>query len=467
MNCFISETSTCILTADEKLFLTLNGLHGPFWDNVMWGISDIPLLGVIYVLIALSLFYHRPKLAAFVAFVFIWLAVGTSDFVCASLIRPAVARMRPSNPDNPISCLVHTLNGCHGGKYGFPSCHAANTFALTVFYCLYRRKRLVTVVMLGWTLIVCYSRIYLGVHYPGDLVCGAIIGTLIAIGYYYLMKLTLKSKLVKHLGFIILIVIFSSVSITAHADETRLHLSDSISTDSIAFEVATKIDTKAKKVNPYKFRPIQLAIPLSLIGIGALGTMSDWFEGQNHEIRDELQEHNPKRLTLDDFTQYAPTLSVYALDLCGVKGLHEPVDQTIILATAALLMGGTVYTVKRLAQVQRPDGSSFNSFPSGHTATAFMGAEFLRREYWKVSPWIGVAGYAVAAGTGFFRMYNNRHWFSDVIAGAGIGILSVEAAYWLYPIITKAIFKKRYRQNIYLAPYASNREKGLSLSVVF
>lgn len=79
---------------------------------------------------------------------------------------------------------------------------------------------------------------------------------------------------------------------------------------------------------------------------------------------------------------------------------------------------------------------------SGHTATAFMGAELLRREFWGVSPWIGITGYAVAAGTGAFRMVNNRHWFTDVVAGVGIGILSVEAAYWLYPVLGRAFLCK-------------------------
>lgn len=117
--------------------------------------------------------------------------------------------------------------------------------------------------------------------------------------------------------------------------------------------------------------------------------------------------------------------------------------------------------------MQRPDGSAFNSFPSGHTATAFVGAEVLRREYWHVSPWIGITGYAVAAGTGFLRMYNNRHWLTDVLAGAGIGILSVEIAYWLYPTLSKAIFPKSYKQKLNLLPYVSSKDKGLVVNYYF
>lgn len=225
--------------------------------------------------------------------------------------------------------------------------------------------------------------------------------------------------------------------------------------------------SKAKSNSPYKFRPAQLIVPAALIGVGAIGLESDWLKHQNHEIREELQENIDHKLTFDDFSQYAPIATIYGLDLFGVRGKHYVIDQTIILGTAYALMGASVISLKTLTKVERPDCSSRNSFPSGHTATAFMGAELLRREYWDVSPWIGIAGYAVAAGTGFFRMYNNRHWFTDVIAGAGIGILSVNAAYWLYPAITKTFFHKRFLKNVYLAPYASSQEKGLTCRIVF
>lgn len=218
---------------------------------------------------------------------------------------------------------------------------------------------------------------------------------------------------------------------------------------------------------PYKFKSAQLIIPATLIGVGIIGLESDWLKYQNREMRDELQENIDRKITIDDFSQYTPMVAVYGLNLCGIKGKHGFVDRTIILGTAYALMGITVNSLKTVTKVERPDSSSRNSFPSGHTATAFMGAEFLRREYWDVSPWIGVAGYAIAAGTGFFRMYNNRHWFTDVITGAGIGILSVQAAYWLYPAISKAFFHKQYLKNTYIVPYLSPQEKGLSCRITF
>ena len=130
-------------------------------------------------------------------------------------------------------------------------------------------------------------------------------------------------------------------------------------------------------------------------------------------------------------------------------------------------MGGTVNIVKNTGNIERPDGSSNNSFPSGHTATAFMGAEFLYQEYKDVSIWYGISGYIVAAGTGYFRMYNNRHWLSDVAAGAGIGILSTKIAYWIHPLIKRSIFKDKESTNGIVMPFYNGKEFGLGMSITF
>lgn len=273
-------------------------------------------------------------------------------------------------------------------------------------------------------------------------------------------------KIVKVL--VICFITLKSVAGMAQADSV-CH-DNTVISDSIPFVADNepgKSSSTTMPSSPYKFKTLQLIVPGTLIGVGIIGLESDWLKFQNREIRDELQENIDHRLTIDDFTQYAPMAATYGLNLCGIKGKHGYGDLTIILGTAYALMGTTVYAMKNITKVERPDGSARNSFPSGHTATAFMGAELLRREYWDVSPWIGVAGYAVAAGTGFFRMYNNRHWLTDIIAGAGIGILSVQAAYWLYPIITKTFFHKRYVKNTYISPYMSEHGKGVSCSITF
>lgn len=232
----------------------------------------------------------------------------------------------------------------------------------------------------------------------------------------------------------------------------------------------TPADSVAAAVSipsPYRFRPLGLAIPATLIAVGFIGLESDWLKGHNTEVRDELQEHSHPKVTVDDFTQYVPLAATYGLNLCGVKGLHGYADLTIIAATTYLLAGASVYATKTLTRVERPDGSARNSFPSGHTATAFAGAELLRKEYWHVSPWIGAAGYLVAAGSGFFRMYNNRHWFTDVIAGAGFGILSARVSYWLYPFISRHIFRRQYMKNLYIAPRITAQEKSLACTICF
>lgn len=204
-----------------------------------------------------------------------------------------------------------------------------------------------------------------------------------------------------------------------------------------------------------------------MIGVGIVGLKSDWLEGHNFETRDELQEHPHAPLRIDDFMQYAPLVATYGLKLCGVRNLHGYGGMTVIAATTYLLTGLTVYGIKSISGVERPDGSTRNAFPSGHTATAFAGAELLRREYRHVSPWIGIAGYGVAACTGFLRMYNNRHWLTDVIAGAGIGILSAEAAYWLYPLVSRAFPRSMRSHDLCVAPFIGTGGKGVALAMRF
>jgi membrane-associated phospholipid phosphatase len=128
-------------------------------------------------------------------------------------------------------------------------------------------------------------------------------------------------------------------------------------------------------------------------------------------------------------------------------------------------MGGAVYTLKHTIQEPLPDDPTkkgYGSFPSGHTAEAFMAAEFLWQEYRGRSPWYGIAGYACAAATGYLRLYNNQHWFSDVVAGAGIGIGSTKLAYWIYPKIKKALFKDK-PVNALILPTYRDRAWGLAL----
>lgn len=231
---------------------------------------------------------------------------------------------------------------------------------------------------------------------------------------------------------------------------------------------ADSVDTLCQSKD-YKFKYKALIAPTLLISYGLIGIESDALKSFNAEILEDINDDIDDKFTMDDVSQYIPFLSVYALNGFGVKGKNNFKDRTIILATSYLLMGSTVAILKNNTHVMRPDGSSENSFPSGHTATAFMGAEFLFQEYKDVSIWYGVAGYTVAAATGFFRMYNDRHWFTDVAAGAGIGMLSAKVAYWSYPFIrrTFSINSHKSKTNALILPYYNRNQTGVSLSMQF
>ncbi len=226
---------------------------------------------------------------------------------------------------------------------------------------------------------------------------------------------------------------------------------------------ASKSTNDSIQVNEsLEFKPAALILPGGLIGYGVIGIESDGLKIWNAEIKEELNEHIDEKLTIDDFSQYAPALAVYGLNAAGIKGKHNFRDRTTILLTAYTIMATTVTTLKHTTKITRPDNSSANSFPSGHTATAFMGAEFLWQEYKDVSVWYGIAGYAVATGTGFFRMYNDRHWFTDVVTGAGIGILSTKCAYWVNPWLTEKLFKDKQKEATSMVyPYYNGEQIGI------
>lgn len=212
-----------------------------------------------------------------------------------------------------------------------------------------------------------------------------------------------------------------------------------------------------------KFNYSSLIIPTSLITFGFVGLESGAIKRLNNQVQKSIKH----RIPVDDYSQYAPFLSVYGLNAIGVDGMHNFKNRTIILGTAYLTMCLCVNGLKYTIDADRPDGSSNNTFPSGHTATTFMGAEFLYQEYKEKSVWIGVAGYLVAGFTGCCRMANNKHWFNDVIGGAGIGILSTKIAYWLYPILKRTIFKDKKDLNGMIAPFYNGEGYGMSLTLVF
>lgn len=189
---FFKEFILWLSDIDARLLLIVNGAHSPFFDSVMWCISGRWIWVPFYAVLAYLLFRRMSWKRASICLVTIGLIILAADQTCATLIRPEIGRLRPANLNNPLSSFVHVVNGYRGGRYGFPSCHAANTFALAVFMSLVIRHKWFTVMMFSWSFVVSYSRMYLGVHYFGDLFCGATIGSLFAVLFYYLQNYLFK-----------------------------------------------------------------------------------------------------------------------------------------------------------------------------------------------------------------------------------------------------------------------------------
>lgn len=189
---FFKEFILWLSDIDARLLLIVNGAHSPFFDSVMWCISGRWIWVPFYAVLAYLLFRRMSWKRASICLVTIGLIILSADQTCATLIRPEIGRLRPANLNNPLSSFVHVVNGYRGGRYGFPSCHAANTFALAVFMSLVIRHKWFTVMMFSWAFVVSYSRMYLGVHYFGDLFCGATIGSLFSVLFYYLQNYLFK-----------------------------------------------------------------------------------------------------------------------------------------------------------------------------------------------------------------------------------------------------------------------------------
>ena len=194
-----------------------------------------------------------------------------------------------------------------------------------------------------------------------------------------------------------------------------------------------------KGVKPYKFMDDMtfVGIPLFVAGWAVKGDKA-MFRVNNKEGKKNTQLLTNFKTGIDDYTQFFGPAMTVGLKLGGYEGRS---DWPRLLASAGLsyaIMAGFVNGIKYTAKEMRPDGSTANSWPSGHTATSFVGATILHKEYGLTrSPWFSVAGYGVAAATGVMRVLNNRHWVSDVMSGAGIGIMSTELGYAIGDLLFK------------------------------
>jgi undecaprenyl-diphosphatase len=172
---------------DQQLFLFINSLNSPFFDQVMNILSGKLIWVPLYltILVFLGIKYKRKF---FIIIIFIILAATLAD-QSSVIVKNIVHRLRPCHEPSIMS-IVHLVNGECGGVYGFVSSHATNTFDVALLSLSFIKKRWYTISIILWASIICYSRIYLGVHYPGDVLCGAILGSFIGWGTYKLYMLT-------------------------------------------------------------------------------------------------------------------------------------------------------------------------------------------------------------------------------------------------------------------------------------
>ena len=175
-----------LLSADEKLFLFLNGLYSPFFDVFMEAISGKYIWIPLYLFLVFWMI-RRRKASGLWILLFAVLLFALTDLTAVHFFKNVFERLRPCR-DPDIMDKVHLVNGHCGGKFGFISSHAANTFGLTFFMVFIFRERWLSISLVTWAVVVSYSRIYLGVHYPGDVIAGALWAILLAYVVYWLYK---------------------------------------------------------------------------------------------------------------------------------------------------------------------------------------------------------------------------------------------------------------------------------------
>ena len=184
----LTDLLSILKAMDTMVFLTVNSHHNAYFDSVMWLVSG----KLIWVPMYVSLFFVLLKNYSYKVVFAILLAIGVvilfTDSFTAQVIRPWVCRLRPSNLDNPMSSMVHIVDGYRGGAYGFPSNHASNTWGLAFFITFLFRRYKLTFFFFLWALLVCYSRMYLGVHYFGDLLIGGLLALAGASTVFYVFR---------------------------------------------------------------------------------------------------------------------------------------------------------------------------------------------------------------------------------------------------------------------------------------
>lgn len=177
---------TEIIDIDHHLLLLVNGMHTDYLDQLMWLISGKLVWIPFYMATLYCVWKNVGTRQTIVMLLMIGVMMLFTDTLNASVIRPWIGRLRPANLDSPVGSMVHVVNDYRGGMFGFPSAHAANYCGLSFIVAYFMRSRKVLWAMLSLTVVVCYSRSYLGVHYPGDLMAGMLYASIVSAALIFM-----------------------------------------------------------------------------------------------------------------------------------------------------------------------------------------------------------------------------------------------------------------------------------------
>jgi PAP2 superfamily len=244
----------------------------------------------------------------------------------------------------------------------------------------------------------------------------------------------------------VLVVFLPCAQPSAQVPDSHL---DSVSIDRVAVSSTSRKWQKALKA------PV-------ILGAVSLFSLTDNDLLSKEGVYDRRNKYLPKfQSRADDYLQYAPSAVVFGLDAFGVKAKHDLKNRCVLLMKTELVVGLLTFSLKQLTSVPRPDNASRTSFPSGHTAQVFATAVLLSKEYGDRSLWYSIGAYTVATSVGIMRIMNNRHWVSDVLAGAGVGILSANLCYITHQFQWNQKGKRGVRREI-LLPATSRGSYGLT-----
>jgi len=214
------------------------------------------------------------------------------------------------------------------------------------------------------------------------------------------------------------------------------------------------------RIEPFSYK--NTILPLALIGAGVLLNNSQLEKNFQDNLRNTVG--NAFDFPIDDYVQFAPIAEMYIADLAGIKSKNHWFDQSKYLFISNLISSSITHGLKNLTLKTRPNGGQL-SFPSGHTTLAFTNAAVVYNEFQQSSPILAYSSYAFAITTASFRMINNKHWLSDVLVGAGIGIIVTHLVYYFEPLKSFNPFEKS--ENITLLPYMEDENYGFYFSYKF